>query len=95
MKKLTNGLSSVCLLLFLSACSNTPEVVTEMRVERIYPPGVLMASHPTPVILGQTNADLLTWALELRNVLERCEIDKASLRQWQAQEPENGEPSER
>lgn len=95
MKILMNGLSSVCLLLFLSACNTTPEVLTEVRVERIYPPAVLLESHPTPVILGQTNADLLNWALELHNALERCEIDKSSLRQWRARELEHGESNKR
>lgn len=84
MKTLKSGLASVCLVLLLSGCATTPPVVTETKIERVYPPAALTGPCPPPELRGNTNADLLDWALELQAELEACNADKAALRQWQS-----------
>jgi len=50
----------------------------------VYPPAALTGPCPPPELRGNTNADLLDWALELQAELEACNADKAALRQWQS-----------
>ena len=46
------------------------------------PPVVLLQEVPEPKMRGKTNADLLNWALELREALRLANSDKAALRKW-------------
>ena len=46
------------------------------------PPTVLMQEVPEPKFNGRTNADLLTWSLELRQALRLANADKKELRRW-------------
>jgi len=57
-------------------------VVTEVELQRVHPPGALLAPCPVPTLTGETNAALLDWALTLRERLEACDADKAALRRW-------------
>lgn len=85
MQMLRNGLGSVFLLLCLVGCA-TPCIATSAQVIRKHPPAVLMAPCVIPAYHGDTNADLLDWALSLRAELTSCNADKTALRQWRANE---------
>lgn len=46
------------------------------------PPTVYLQEVDEPQFTGRTNADLLAWALELREALRQSNSDKAALREW-------------
>ena len=73
------GLVFVFLLLFSGCAGAVREVV---RVEVLTPPTVLMMETPMPEIRGETNGDLMRWALELRAALRMANTDKAAARAW-------------
>lgn len=41
-----------------------------------------MQHIPVPEVKGRTNADILTWALDLRTALYQANSDKAAIRTW-------------
>lgn len=45
-------------------------------------PEALIADTPVPVLKGSTNKDLLFFAIELKDALERSNRDKAGIRKW-------------
>jgi len=72
------GLMLLCLMLLGSGCANK-----ECPPARpMLPPTVLMQEVPEPRFTGRTNADLLTWSLELRQALRLANADKMEMRRW-------------
>lgn len=79
------GLISLCPAI-LAACSNTnPEV----KIETVYikPPTALLREITAPVPELRTNLDLLTYALDLRGIVDELNLDKRLLAEFY----ENGE----
>lgn len=64
-----------CLILTLPACSTTKYV-------RELPSPELLAECPEPAIRVETNKQLAETVLAFINALTKCNIDKASLREW-------------
>ena len=58
--------------------------MTEIVVQKQYPPDAWMAACEYPVFRGTTNKDLLNYALDLQVALHTCNQDKAALREWVA-----------
>lgn len=71
--------AALCCLLPLTGCSGKP-VATMPVVIRQDAPAYLTAETPTPLWDGVTNADLLGYALDLRQALGACNADKAAIR---------------
>ena len=46
------------------------------------PPAALLQDVPEPKLRGKTNADLVEWALQLREAVRLLNSDKAALRDW-------------
>jgi hypothetical protein len=46
------------------------------------PPTVYLQAVAEPQFTGRTNADLLGWALEMREALRLANSDKKALREW-------------
>ena len=74
-KLLLTGLLALC----LTACAAPSSVIRET------PPALLLADCPVPCSVLKTNADLARWALELREALGLCNLDKRALREWAEQ----------
>ena len=64
------------LLLVLPGCTTTTKYVREL------PPVDLLADCPLVVEQHDTNGDLVRTILEYRSALDKCNIDKGSLRKW-------------
>lgn len=75
------GCLAACLVLSLSACEGT-RLLRQTKVEPQYPPRSLVLQTPRPPFLGGTNADLLQWALNLRDALGSCNADKGAIETW-------------
>lgn len=73
--KLTLPLTGL-LALCLTACAGPSPILRET------PPPHLLADCPVPTSPLRTNADLARWALELREALGLCNLDKRALREW-------------
>ena len=71
------GLTLLALTALLSACSNKCPPARPMT-----PPVVYLQDVTEPRFSGKTNADLVNWALEVREALRQANSDKAALRQW-------------
>lgn len=69
----------MCCLPPLTGCSGKP-VATVPVVIRQEAPAYLTAETPVPLWSGSTNADLVVYALDLRQALESCNADKAAIR---------------
>jgi hypothetical protein len=71
-----HGLLSLCLLawLTLSGCQTAPRIVP--------PPSEYLLDCAKPKPTGRTNAALAEYALGLSDALDRCNADKAALRDW-------------
>ena len=67
-------------MLLLMGCASEPVVRTETEFR--YPPTVLMAPCPVPVYNGDTWADVVEYAVQIRQVALSCNADKKALRQW-------------
>lgn len=71
------------LLVFLAGCSTAPRV----EVVEVYPPGHLTAACPVPERAVQTNADLASLVLDLREALGLCNNQLEALREWASERP--------
>ena len=71
--------AALCCLLPLTGCSGKP-MATMPVIIRQDAPAYLTAETPTPLWDGVTNADLLGYALDLRQALGACNADKAAIR---------------
>lgn len=69
------GLTSLFLLMLLTACTTTKTVF-------ITPPAALMEDCPETPVAITTNATLATKVRALKGDLRHCNDDKASLREW-------------
>lgn len=76
--RLAIGAALFCLLP-LTGCSGKP-VATVPVIIRQEVPAHLTAETPIPVWDGVTNADLVEYALDLRQALGLCNADKAAIR---------------
>lgn len=63
-------------LLWLSGCSTTSSLIREL------PPPELLRDCPSPVVTYRTNGELAEAIIAWRNALAKCNIDKATLREW-------------
>jgi hypothetical protein len=45
-------------------------------------PEALTEPTPEPQLIGDTNKDLLTWALRLLEALRHSNADKAAIKEW-------------
>ena len=45
-------------------------------------PEALIADTPVPVLKGNTNKDMLFFAIELKDALESANRDKSAIREW-------------
>ena len=79
-RRLLVGVTLVFLILFLASC--TQSVVTKPEILKLNPPTLLTEPIPEPQLLGDTNEDLLTWALRLLEALRQSNADKAAIREW-------------
>jgi hypothetical protein len=75
-----HGLLSLCLLawLTLSGCQSAP------KLQPVSPPSEYLQDCVKPKPTGRTNAALAEYALGLSDALDRCNADKAALRDWSA-----------
>ena len=48
----------------------------------MYPPEHLVVSQDTAVLSGNTNGDLINWAIELRSQTEQCHIRMEAIQYW-------------
>jgi len=87
-RKLTPGLLLLCLLL-CGACSGKEHAVTVPVVVRLSPPDSLLRETVEPEWKGETNGDLAEHAISLRASLRECNADKAAIRFWLADTPQN------
>lgn len=77
---------TICLML-LSGCSTTEYVtVTETVVKKQYPPEHWLAECGSPVFIGNSNQDLMDYVLVMRTALNKCNEDKAALKEWAERE---------
>lgn len=81
MKILRNGALALCLMA-LCACSGHPTVRTELYSPS--PPLLLLVDTvpPEPPEAGNTNLDLLVYALDVELALQSCNQDKAHVREY-------------
>lgn len=84
--KWTIGAAALCLALSLTACSSSPEVVTQTETQRVTPPAELMEPIPVPILAGKTNGALLSWALTMREALRSANAEREELREWSEEE---------
>jgi hypothetical protein len=50
----------------------------------VFPPAVYLQDVRPPIFTGTTNADLAAYVLDLRQAVERSNMDKARLREFYA-----------
>lgn len=67
-------------LTLLTACSSKP--LTVVKQEPILPPKMLLNTCLEPQYNGQTWADILEHAIDLKEALAKCNIDKKALQDW-------------
>ena len=78
-----SGLGALLLCLPLCCgCSLKPEILTQVRMERVFPPPALMRESPEPPLRGKNNEALLEWALDMRLALRRTNANLKALRAW-------------
>lgn len=70
----------MCLSLLLIACSSGKQIVKE--TEYVLPPNSFLAIHPRPITSGHTNEDILDHVYDLRELIEKYEVDKNLLQKW-------------
>lgn len=70
------GLTSLCLLLFLTGCASTG------RTQVLLPPDDLLQDCVADAVEPRTNLDLLRLIQSQRAALAGCNADKAALRAW-------------
>lgn len=71
----------LCLLMWLPSCGTA---LTQTKYIYVTPPDQYLQARPAPGFTGNTNRDLLTWAMDLRATAQAEEQDKAALRRWAA-----------
>lgn len=81
MKILRNGALALCLMA-LCACSGRSLVRTELYSPS--PPALFLLDSPAPEPpkTGDTNLDLLVYALDVELALQGCNQDKAHVREY-------------
>lgn len=52
------------------------------EIIRVKPPEVFLQHTPDPIPEGKTYGDMISHCLKLREAMELCNADKASLREW-------------
>ena len=67
-------------LLTLSACSGKTVVTKEPA--RMYPPMALTMDTRLPDLSGETYADVIAYAIDMRASLRQCNANMESLREW-------------
>lgn len=75
-KKAAVGPLLLCLTMCAGCCSKT---AVETRYVATPIPAMLTAHTPEPAFTGTTNADLLNWALDVRDALRLCNADKDAI----------------
>ena len=83
MRPWPSGLAGLCLALSLIGCASQPQqVVVKTRTVVELPPSSWVRQHQVPEISGETNGDLLDWAVRVRASLLQCNADKSALADW-------------
>jgi len=75
-----HGWKLLFLMLFFAGCAKVSPMPPQEIV--ILPPEPLIQGVPGPALPGETNEDLLLWALRLQLWGKECQQDKSSLREW-------------
>lgn len=67
-------------------CSISCATKTITKTERVYvpPPPQYLHTYPVPALAGDQNRDLLSWAVDMREIILQQNKDKRSLQQWRA-----------
>lgn len=76
------GIGWICLCLMTCSGCSAVKIVRQVETLKLAPPAPLLRETATPVLRGNTNRDLLNFALELRAALREANADKAALREW-------------
>jgi hypothetical protein len=85
-RRCASGLTASCLLLLLSACAPTSQVVKrEVEKERV--PQSLLVRCPEPQLSGDTNGELYEFTQELRLRLKNCNKQLEEIEKWGATPP--------
>ncbi|CCO46700.1 hypothetical protein VIBNISOn1_1840083 [Vibrio nigripulchritudo SOn1] len=59
--------------------------VTKTVIEKQYPPASWLEDCPDPELKGNTFKDAVIQSLERRSVIDKCNLDKRSLREWRGE----------
>ena len=79
MLKKRNGLSLLCLALILCSCASAPAQVKTVKI--LIPVELTLERYP-PVWSGTTNADLFDYTMDLIDVIDKHNIDKRSIQEF-------------
>ena len=79
MKKLKTGLLCLCLVLIVSSCASAPPTIQTVKI--LVPPELTLERY-APVWSGNTNADLYDYTLDLIDVIDKHNIDKRAIQEF-------------
>ena len=74
------GAAALCLMMS-SGCSRT-EYVTQVKIEKVYPPEALMQAVEVPSLKGNTNKDVVAWAIQLQEALAAANANLNAIMEW-------------
>ena len=82
-----NALMLLCLVLFLTACASSPLPVVVTKIEKQYPPLVLMQSYDSPALSGETWRDVAVMAAKQKAVIKKYQLNMKLLKDWSSPSP--------